>query len=59
MKDIKVFWANHGYCSSEHFEKLEEALAYAKSKCFQAGFWRNGELLGSWCPIGGFRRIGN
>lgn len=52
---IRVFWINHGYYSQEEFTKLEAAVEYAKSKCFEAAFHQGNRVLGAWSPIGGFR----
>ena len=47
------------YASSESFPTVEAAVAYARSKCFEAtilkGGVQTGEVVASWSPIGGFR----
>lgn len=54
---VSVYWINHGYYSAETHATLEAAVAYARSKGPQASFSRDGEMLGSWCPIAGFREV--
>ena len=54
-----VYWTNMGYASSESFATLEAAVAYARSKCFEAtilkGGVQTGDIVASWSPIGGLR----
>jgi len=60
---FKVYWTNHGYCAAETFSSLQEAVDYAKSKCFEATIyngakeaWKATETaVASWSPIGGLR----
>lgn len=53
---IGVYFANHGYFSSETFATLREAIVYARSKGFTAYFYFEGtKLLGEWDAIGGIR----
>jgi len=59
---IRVYFTNHFYYADREFATLDEAVAYAKSVCFQVSFWQPlpgpgnpEEFLGSWCPIGGLR----
>jgi hypothetical protein len=53
---LTVYFTNHGYASERRFSSLADALAYAKSVCFQAQVHNeSGHLLASWCPIAGTR----
>jgi hypothetical protein len=52
---IRVFWTNHGYYSQEEFTNLDDAVAYVRTKCFEAAFHQDDRVLAGWSPIGGLR----
>lgn len=61
----KIHYTNFGYWAEAQFAAIAEALAYAKSKGFEAGIYEDrgrdyrGETLGrivaSWSPLYGTR----
>lgn len=55
MPTFRVFFSNHDYFSDRQFDTLDTALAYARSTCFQCQVYRNGDMVATWCPIGGSR----
>jgi hypothetical protein len=52
-----IFYTNFWYGPEIEFATLEEALTYAKSKGFDAAIRLNGETIGSWSIIGGYRKF--
>jgi hypothetical protein len=53
---LTVYFTNHGYASPQRFTTLEDAVVYAKSKCFMAQIHNeSGHLVATWCPIAGTR----
>lgn len=54
---IRIFYINFEYFSNEEFEKIEEAIIFAVSKCFEVSFYKNTYLIGTWSPIGGYKEI--
>jgi hypothetical protein len=55
--EFTIFYTNFWYGPEIEFETLEEALTYAKSKGFDAAIRLNGETIGSWSIIGGYRKF--
>jgi len=55
---FKVFFTSFCYGLDKHFNCLDEAIRAAKSHGFQSVILSDkGRVVGSWCPIGGFREI--
>lgn len=52
----QVYFTNHFYYSDRQFATFDEAVAYAKSTCFDCRIDCNGEMVGAWSYFGGFRR---
>lgn len=52
---IRIYLTNHEYFLSGEFATLDAAMVKARQTCFQVAFHQDGEVIGSWCPIGGFR----
>lgn len=52
---IRVFFTNLGWFSDKEFETLDEARAYAREKCFDVTFMKDGNVIASWGIIGGFK----
>jgi len=55
--NLRIYFINFGYYSSQEFTNREAALAFGKSRGFQFSIWDGPSLVGSWCPIGGTRLI--
>lgn len=55
-KNYSVYFHNHGYYAQDKFETFSEALAYAKSKGFEASIHDGvDKMLAFWGPIGGLK----
>jgi hypothetical protein len=59
-----VYFLNHGYFAQDSFADFDSAVAYAKSKGFEATILKphhtdkphkGGEVVGSWSILGGLR----
>jgi hypothetical protein len=55
LNKFKVFFVNFDYFADQVFDTLDEAVEYAKSKCFEVTFYCNNTLRGSWSSIGGLK----
>jgi hypothetical protein len=53
----RVYYINFSYFADGEWQTLEDAVAYVKSKCFQAAIYRGDDMVASWCPLAGLRRI--
>lgn len=53
--DFRVYLTNFQYFIDQMCDTLEQAKALAKDKGFDATIYKNGEVVGSWSAIGGFR----
>ena len=54
---IRIFWTNHGYYSQEEFTSIDDAVAYVRTKCFEAAFHQGDNVLAAWSPISGLRKF--
>jgi len=55
---FRVFFANHDYFSQEEFTSADKAIAYAKSKGFDATIYDPaGNPIAAWSIIGGTRNL--
>lgn len=52
-----IFFVNFWYGPGDEFATCDEAIAFAKTKGFDAAIRRNGEAVGYWSIIGGFRKF--
>jgi len=52
---IRVYFSNFSYFSAETFTSFDAAVAYAKSKGFDAAIYEGDTLLATWGIIGGLR----
>lgn len=52
-----IFYVNFWYGPEVSFATVEEAVAYAKTKGFEAAIRRNGDAVGYWSLIGGYRKF--
>lgn len=61
---FNVYWLNFDYFCDQDFASFDDAVAYAKSKCFEAVIikpyrkghpYQGGEHVGFWSPIGGLQ----
>jgi hypothetical protein len=55
LNKFKVFFVNFEYFADGVFDSLDEAVEYAKSKCFEVTFYCKNTLRGSWSPVGGLK----
>ena len=50
----RIFWLNFDYFSASVFDSVEEAIQFAKSRCFEALIVTpEGSSVAVWSPIGG------
>jgi hypothetical protein len=50
----KIFWLNFDYFAEHAFDSIEEAIQFAKSRCFEALIVTDsGSSVAVWSPIGG------
>lgn len=54
---FSIFYVNFWYGPEQSFETVEQAIDYARSKGFDAAIRRNGEAIGYWSIIGGWRKF--
>ena len=55
---FKVFFTSFHYGLDKEFDCLDVAIRAAKSHGFQCLILRGKDtIVGSWCPIGGFKQI--
>lgn len=52
---FKIYFINFGYTAEPSFAKLEDAIAYAKSKGFEAAIMQNKLIVGSWSFFSGYK----
>lgn len=52
-----IFFVNFWYSPDRNFSTLKAAIEFAKLKGFDAAIRRNGESVGYWSIIGGFRKF--
>jgi len=55
----KIHFTNFGYGPDDSFATISEAVDFAKSKGFDATIYKatNGEAVGAWSIIGGYRKL--
>lgn len=54
-----IYFTNFGYASERTFRTFNEALAYARSKCFECSILLDGQLEATWSPLRGLSRCYN
>lgn len=52
---FKVYLTNFGYFADGEYDMLRFAIARAKAICFECTIYKDGEVVGEWSPIGGYR----
>jgi hypothetical protein len=54
----KIFWLNFDYFGDGSFDSLDEAIQFAKSRCFEALIVTDsGSSVAVWSPIGGTKYL--
>jgi hypothetical protein len=57
MKMFRVYFTNFCYFAEPAFDTLEDAIAYAKSKTFDATIYGGRHIIGAWSYFGGYRNL--
>ena len=52
-----IYYINFSYGPEVTFNSIDDAVAYARSACFEAAITHYGETVGVWSPINGYRKI--
>lgn len=52
---IAIYWSNLGWYADQSFVTLEQALSFARSRGYECAFHQNGECIGAWSFLSGFR----
>jgi hypothetical protein len=53
----QVFYTNFGYYSSEQPVNFQDALTVARASGFEARIDRDGQPIGAWSPLYGYRSL--
>ena len=52
----RIFWINFDYFAEQAFDHIDDAIAHAKQRCFEALIVTDaGSSVAVWSPIGGAR----
>lgn len=54
---FRVYYINFSYFADGEWATLQEAVAYAKCKCFQSTIYRGENMVAFWCPLAGLRLV--
>jgi hypothetical protein len=52
---FSIFFYNFGYASERMFDGFDEAVRFAKSRCFECNITKGNEVVATWTPLNGLR----